>query len=113
MDTAADFRMLELHQVAALHQGLVFSEVAIAHRGKRGHARALERLGGFPFAAPAGPCGNYCVESGFVFLAQLGALEARVGSESGLADRLAERAPFTLSADRDRNPLIIVAGALV
>src|SRR5580658_8286232 len=107
MDAAADFRMLELDQVPAFHQDLVLSEVAVAHRGKRGHARALKRLGGGPFVALACPSGNYRVERGFVFLAQLGALEARVAGERRLADCLAERAPFIFGADRDRNPLIV------
>jgi len=49
VDAAADFRMLELHEIAKFHRDRCLRQVTVAlSEGNGGHARALERLGRLP-----------------------------------------------------------------
>src|SRR5208283_2154918 len=108
----ADLRMLELDDIVALGQVRIFGDILGRHRGEGRDANALQLAGHVPAILLAGPARDDLVKRDLVPFAQRGVAEPWILRQPRLIHRSAERAPFVLGADRDRDPLVVAGRAI-
>src|SRR5205823_8578010 len=108
----ADLRVVHPSEEAAVPELRIGEEILRPLDDAGADAGRLQSLGQLERLLCGGPAGDQLVKLGFVALAGPERGEARVGRRLPMPECLAERAPFRVGYDGEREPAVIAPAAI-